>query len=92
MATVVTAVTNKMNGLFIQAKIKKRQMKDRFARKFLQKHEGIDGIIVALILIVIAVGIGIFFRNTIMDVLSSALNTVQSKISALFSGTSGGVS
>lgn len=87
-----TVVKNKMSSLFIQAKIKKGQIKEGFAQKFLKKHEGIDGIIVALILIVIAVGIGIFFRNTIMDVLSSALNTVQSKISALFSGTSGGVS
>jgi hypothetical protein len=92
MTTVVTTVTSKVNSMFLHAKIRKGQMKDRFAQKFLQKHEGIDGIIVALILIVIAVGIGIFFRNTIMDVLSSALNTVQSKISALFSGTSGGVS
>lgn len=92
MTTVVTAVTNKMNSLFIQAKIRKEQMKDRLARKFLQKHEGVDGIVVALILIVIAVGIGIFFRNTIMEAIAAALNTVQSKITALFSGTSGGVS
>lgn len=92
MATVLTAVTNKMNGLFIQAKIKKGQMKDRLAQKFLQKHEGVDGIVVALLLIVIAVGIGIFFRNSIMEAVSTALSTVQSKLTALFSGTSGGVS
>lgn len=89
---MITVVTNKMNGLFIQAKIRKEQMKGKLAQKFLQKHEGVDGIVVAILLIVIAVGIGIFFRNTIMEVLSVALNTVQSKITALFSGTSGGVS
>lgn len=92
MTTVVTTVTNKVNSMFLHAKIKKEQMKEGLAQKLLQKHEGIDGLIVALLLIVIAVGVGIFFRNTLMEVLSSALNTVQSKITALFSGTSGGVS
>lgn len=92
MTTVVTTLTSKVNSMFIHAKIRREQMKERFAQKLLRKHEGIDGLIVALLLIVIAVGVGIFFRNTLMEVLSSALNTVQSKITALFSGTSGGVS
>lgn len=79
---------NKVDDFIIKAKIRKEHIKE----KLLKKHEGIDGIVVAILLIVIAVGVGIFFRNTIMTTISTALSTVDTKITALFGGTAGTVS
>jgi hypothetical protein len=85
----------KIDGLVIRAQIKIGQA---FAKNEdteqvgLKAHRGVDGVVVAAVLIVIGVGVGILFRNQIMAQIDKTLTTMGTKMDSLFNGTTGAVS
>ena len=81
-----------MDYLAIKAMTGKEHLKEKCKAIVTGKHPGVDGVVVSLILIVVAVAAMILFRNTIMTPISTALETVDAKITTLFSGSATGVS
>lgn len=72
----------KIDELFITAKVKAIKAKE----KFLSKENGDSQLVVALVLIAVAVGLCIIFRNKISEVMSKAFSTTDTKIQNLLDG------
>ncbi len=89
---MVFGMKQKVDDFVIRAMLKKAGIKSRCKSVITKKHEGVDGVVVALILIVVAVAAAILFRNTIMTTISDVLKTVDTKINALFNGNSSSIS
>ncbi|MCR5720567.1 MAG: hypothetical protein K6F84_08375 [Lachnospiraceae bacterium] len=54
-------------------------------RNFLNKKvAGVDGLVVALVLIVVAVVVGLIFKDQISTLVTSLISTVKTKISGMF--------
>lgn len=83
---------NKIDKLIIKAQIKMNRKFECKENKGLQSHEGVDGVVVAAVLIVIGVGVGILFRNQIMAQIDATLTTMGTKMASLFSGSADVVS
>lgn len=76
---------NRLDKLAINAKIKAAAFKESLA----SKKMGDSQIVVALILIVVAVGLAIIFRNQINEIIKSVAKYVQETVNGLGNGTVG---
>lgn len=59
-------------------------------RKVTSKMSGDSQLVVALVLIAVAIGLCIIFRNTIGDIMNSLFTTIGTQINALAAGSVGG--
>lgn len=59
-------------------------------RKVTSKMSGDSQLVVALVLIAVAIGLCIIFRNTIGDVMNNLFATIGKQINDLAAGTVGG--
>ena len=50
-----------------------------------RKEEGAEGVVVAVVLIVVAIGICLIFKDQIGNALKNAMNSVSTNIDGLFS-------
>lgn len=73
---------NRVNRLAIGAKIRAAKTLDSLA----EKQHGDSQIVVALVLIAVAVGLCIIFRNTISETMASLFKTISKAITDLSSG------
>lgn len=74
---------NRLDKLAINAKIKAAAFKESLT----SKKMGDSQIVVALILIVVAVGLAIIFRNQINIIIKNVATYVQNTVNALGKGT-----
>lgn len=74
---------NRLDKLAINAKIKAAAFKESLT----SKKMGDSQIVVALILIVVAVGLAIIFRNQINIIVKNVATYIQNTVNALGSGT-----
>lgn len=54
---------------------------------FIRKKQGDDKLIVALVLAALGVGLCIYFRNNIYDIMTSTVSTLKTQIQNLIAGT-----
>lgn len=73
---------NRLDKLAINAKVRATAFKERLA----SKKMGDSQIVVALILIVVAVGLAIIFRNQINEIIKNVANYVQNAVQQLGNG------
>ena len=59
-------------------------------RKVTSKMSGDSQLVVALVLIAVAIGLCIIFRNTIGNIMNSLFTTIGTQINSLAAGTVGG--
>jgi uncharacterized alkaline shock family protein YloU len=74
---------DRINSLVISAKIK---MAKAF-EKMTSKENGDSQLVVALVLIAVAVGLCIIFRNQISNIMRNALNSISNSINNMLAGT-----
>ena len=74
---------NRLDKLAINAKIKAAAFKESLT----SKKMGDSQIVVALILIVVAVGLAIIFRNQINEIITNVAKYVQETVNNLGNGT-----
>lgn len=55
-----------------------------------KKMEGSDQLIIAIVLIAVGVGLSIYFRNQIYTLITSAVSSLTTSLTSLFSGTVSG--
>ena len=73
---------NKLDRLAITAKTRATMLKDSLTSKKL----GDSQVVVALVLIVVAVGLAIIFRNQVNIIIANVANRVQKAVNSLASG------
>lgn len=73
---------NKLDRLAIAAKTRATMLKDSLTSKKL----GDSQVVVALVLIVVAVGLAIIFRNQVNTIIADVANRVQGAVNSLASG------
>ena len=73
---------NKLDRLAISAKIKAAMLKE----KLTNKEFGDSQVVVALVLIVVAVGLAIIFRNEVNTIIKNVANRVQEAVNGLAQG------
>lgn len=76
---------NKLDRLAIAAKTRATMLKDSLTSKKL----GDSQVVVALVLIVIAVGFAIIFRNNVNDIIKAVASKVQEAVNDLAEGAVG---
>ena len=59
-------------------------------KNFIEKVKGDSQLVVALVLIAVAVGLCIIFRNTLYNIMTSLFGTIGNQINALSNGTVAG--
>ena len=57
----------------------------KFQELLVKKEDGAEGVVVAVVLIVVAIGISLLFKDEIGSTIGSAMNSVDTNISGLFS-------
>ncbi len=55
-------------------------------RSFIEKVKGDSQLVVALVLIAVAIGLCIIFRNTILNIMQTLFGTIGNQINALSNG------
>lgn len=55
-------------------------------RSFMEKVKGDSQLVVALVLIAVAIGLCIIFRNTILNIMKTLFGTIGNQINALSNG------
>ncbi|MBV4419310.1 hypothetical protein KM800_08195 [Clostridium tyrobutyricum] len=80
-----------MNRLVLNTSINMQQGAKIFRNKlnnlFTKKKKGDDKLIVALVLAALGVGLCIYFRNNIYDIMTSTVATLKTQIQNLIAGT-----
>ena len=80
-----------MNRLVLNTSINMQQGANKFRNKFnnfiTKKKKGDDKLIVALVLAALGVGLCIYFRNNIYDIMTSTVATLKTQIQNLIAGT-----
>ena len=56
-------------------------------KNFIEKVKGDSQLVVALVLIAVAVGLCIIFRNTLYNIMTNLFTTIGTQINALSNGT-----
>ena len=74
----------KMSKKINMALIKKRMMVERLKSNFLKREEANSEIFVIMFLIVVALALVIIFRNEAMDIVNSVMQSVKTKVIAIF--------
>lgn len=74
----------KMSKKINMALIKKRMMVERLKSSFLKREEANSEIFVIMFLIVVALALVIIFRNEAMDIVNSVMQSVKTKVIAIF--------
>jgi hypothetical protein len=64
-----------------------RRIFSKFKNTKLAKKVGDDKLIITLVLVALGVGLCIVYRNTLYNILTSALSTLSTQINNLLSGT-----
>ena len=59
-------------------------MKEKMLKLATKKADGAEGVVVALVLIVVAVALCIVFRKNIAHLLDTAMNTTQNSVDSIF--------
>lgn len=77
---------NKLDSLAITAKTKALMVKESMKEALTSKKMGDTQVVVALILIVVAVGLAIIFRNQINIIIANVATRVQEAVNDLASG------
>ena len=77
---------NKLNILAITARTKAFMMKESMKEALTSKKLGDSQVVVALVLIVVAVGLAIIFRNQINIIIANVASRVQEAVNDLASG------
>lgn len=77
---------NKLNNLAITARTKAFMMKESMKEALTSKKMGDSQVVVALVLIVVAVGLAIIFRNQINIIIANVASRVQEAVNDLASG------
>lgn len=78
---------SKLDTLVIKGQIKAMQAKDKLQETLAKKLSGDSQLVVALVLIAVAVGLCIIFRNTINEIMNSLFGTIKEAINKLSAGT-----
>ena len=73
-----------VNKLGIKAKIAKDNMVNKAMNKLKGMEKGLDGIIVVIILMVIAVAVCIFFKAEILDLVKNMTSKAETNIDGMF--------
>ncbi|QAA32709.1 MULTISPECIES: hypothetical protein [Clostridium] len=80
-----------MNRLVLNTSINMQQGANKFRNKLnnfiTKKKKGDDKLIVALVLAALGVGLCIYFRNNIYDIMTSTVATLKTQIQNLIAGT-----
>ena len=58
-------------------------MKNFFARLANRKHKGVDGLVVAIILVVIVVALMVLFKTTVTDKMSTQITNMGTQLDSL---------
>lgn len=61
-----------------------KDMKEKMLKLATKKADGAEGVVVALVLIVVAVALCIVFRKNIAGLLNTAMNTTQNSVNGIF--------
>lgn len=61
-----------------------KDMKEKMLKLAKKKADGAEGVVVALVLIVVAVALCIVFRKNIAHLLDTAMNTTQNSVDSIF--------
>lgn len=61
-----------------------KDMKEKMLKIATKKADGAEGVVVALVLIVVAVALCIVFRKNIAHLLDTAMNTTQNSVNSIF--------
>ena len=61
-----------------------KDMKEKMLKLATKKADGAEGVVVALVLIVVAVALCIVFRKNIAHLLDTAMNTTQNSVNSIF--------
>lgn len=69
-----------------------KDMKEKMLKLATKKADGAEGVVVALVLIVVAVALCIVFRKNIANLLDTAMNSTQNSVDSIFkwAGNQGG--
>lgn len=71
----------------ILGRINFRSFIEKKASQKLEKKEGLDKLLITLVLMAVGLGLCIIFRNTVYSTMSTSLTTLGTKINDLMSGT-----
>lgn len=77
---------NKLDRLAIAAKTRATMLKDSLKDSLTNKKLGDSQVVVALVLIVVAVGLAIIFRNQVNIIIANVASRVQEAVNALADG------
>lgn len=77
---------NKLDRLAIAAKTRATMLKDSFKESLTSKKLGDSQVVVALVLIVVAVGLAIIFRNQVNIIIKNVATRVQKAVNDLANG------
>jgi len=81
----------RMRELIMNTEVKVVERLGRIKHKannfFIRKKQGDDKLIVALVLAALGVGLCIYFRNNIYDIMTSTISTLKTQIQNLIAGT-----
>lgn len=61
-----------------------KDMKEKMLKLATKKADGAEGVVVALVLIVVAVALCIVFRKNIAGLLNTAMNSTQNSVNGIF--------
>lgn len=76
-----------LNRLAIKGVVVKNRFANKVGTLFAHKKQGVDGVVVALILVVVAVGAAILFRQQILTTISNIMTQANTNINTMFSGS-----
>lgn len=57
---------------------------DKIKSFLVQKEDGAEGVVVAVVLIVVAIGVSVLFKTQISSTIGSSMNDVKLDIASLF--------
>lgn len=72
-----------IDNLVIGAVIKKNQIKDSLVKKMTSKEHGDSQLVVALVLIVVAVGLCLLFRTQIKNIMNNIFTSTGEQVNNL---------
>lgn len=81
---------NKLDRLAIAAKTRATMLKDSFKESLTSKKLGDSQVVVALILIVVAIGLCYIFRKQVNDIIELVATNVKTAVNNLSSGAGNG--
>ena len=73
-----------IRGKTLERRINMKDMKEKMLKLATKKADGAEGVVVALVLIVVAVALCIVFRKNIAHLLDTAMNTTQNSVDSIF--------